>query len=113
MENLIAGCGIDCAKCEARTATLNNDNDLRLKIAEQWRVQYNVPGILPEMINCTGCREAGAKIGHWDECEIRKCATSRNYQTCAECDIMESCELAGNIFKFDPATLENLKSLRL
>ena len=34
MKNLIAYCGLDCEKCEARVATINNDNELRKKVAE-------------------------------------------------------------------------------
>ena len=27
MKNFIAYCGLDCEKCEARLATINNDNE--------------------------------------------------------------------------------------
>ena len=37
MKKLIAYCGLDCEKCDARIATLNNDNALREKVAELWR----------------------------------------------------------------------------
>ena len=33
MNKFIAYCGLDCEKCEARTATVNNDNELRKKLA--------------------------------------------------------------------------------
>lgn len=36
MKQLIASCGLDCEKCEARIATLNDDNNLRLKVAKEW-----------------------------------------------------------------------------
>lgn len=32
MNEFIAYCGLDCEKCEARIATLNNDNELRKKL---------------------------------------------------------------------------------
>ncbi len=32
MKQVIAYCGLDCEKCEARIATVNNDNDLREKV---------------------------------------------------------------------------------
>ncbi|SKB83749.1 Protein of unknown function [Lachnospiraceae bacterium] len=32
MKQVIAYCGLDCEKCEARIATVNNDNDLRVKV---------------------------------------------------------------------------------
>ena len=33
MKNFIAYCGLDCEKCEAMLATINNDNELRKKVA--------------------------------------------------------------------------------
>ena len=36
MKNLIACCGLDCETCDARVATLNNDNALREKTAKLW-----------------------------------------------------------------------------
>lgn len=31
MNKMIAFCGLDCEQCEARIATINNDNNLRKK----------------------------------------------------------------------------------
>jgi len=50
MEKLIACCGLNCATCEARIATVNNDDELRQATAEKWRTQYNTPNITPDMI---------------------------------------------------------------
>jgi hypothetical protein len=111
MEKLIACCGLNCATCDARTATVTNNNELRTKTAEKWKVQYNVPDISPEMINCTGCREAGVKVGHCEHCEIRNCAISKGFQTCADCYKMESCATLRNLHQYVPDALENLKSL--
>ncbi|MBQ5576063.1 MAG: DUF3795 domain-containing protein, partial [Bacteroidales bacterium] len=52
MNNFIAYCGLNCEKCEARIATINNDNDLRQKVAHHWS-DLNQVEITPEMINCT------------------------------------------------------------
>jgi hypothetical protein len=111
MEILIACCGLNCATCDARIATVTDDNDLRAKTAEKWKVQYNAPGISPEMINCTGCREAGVKFEHCERCEIRNCVISNDLQTCADCDKMESCVTLRNVHQYVPDALENLKSL--
>jgi hypothetical protein len=111
MEKIIACCGLNCAACDARIATVTDNDELRAKTAEKWKVQYNAPNILPEMINCTGCMEPGAKIAHCTQCEIRNCVISKGFHTCADCDEMESCAIVGNIFKFVPEALENLKSL--
>jgi hypothetical protein len=111
MGKLIACCGLDCATCDARIALATNDNELRAKTAEKWKVQFNAPNISPEMINCTGCREAGVKFEHCKQCEIRNCAISNDFKTCADCDKMESCSIVGNIHKYVPDALKNLKSL--
>ena len=63
MEKLISCCGLDCVTCDARIATLADDDVLRAQTAEKWKVQFS-PDIVPEMINCTGCREAGVKFAH-------------------------------------------------
>ena len=110
MEKIIACCGLNCATCDARIATVADDNEMRAKTAEKWKVQYN-PNITPEMINCTGCREVGVKFEHCEQCEIRNCVKSKGYQTCGDCDKIESCSIVGNIHKYVPEALANLKSL--
>ena len=59
MNQLIGCCGLDCKKCDARIATITNDNALREKTAALW-TKLNGVTITPEMINCTGCRIEGA-----------------------------------------------------
>lgn len=52
--NQLIGCGgLDCEKCDARVATVTNDNALREKTAALW-TKLNGVTITPEMINCTG-----------------------------------------------------------
>jgi len=111
MEKLIACCGLNCAVCDARIATMTDDDELRNQTAEKWRVQYGAPNITPEMINCTGCREEGAKFSHCAECEFRNCANSKGFKTCAECDQLETCSLLKPLFQYMPEALQNLKSL--
>lgn len=36
MKQLIACCGLDCEGCDARIATVGNDNELREKTARKW-----------------------------------------------------------------------------
>ncbi len=111
MEQLISCCGLNCGACEARIATINNDDALRAETAEKWKVQYNAE-ITAGMINCTGCRMPGVKLGHVSECKIRKCADDRGFVTCAECGDLETCELVSQVHKFVPEALENLRKLR-
>jgi hypothetical protein len=110
MEKLIACCGLNCATCEARIATVKNDDELRKITAEKWKTLYNVPDMSPVMINCTGCREEGVKLGHWSMCQIRVCATSKGFKTCGECDELEECTTVSGVLKYSPEALLNLRS---
>jgi hypothetical protein len=111
MEKVISCCGLNCAACDARIATISNDNELRRQTAEKWKTDYNVPDMSPEMINCTGCREAGVKLGHWSMCQIRLCAAAKGFSTCGECSEMDTCSLIAGIHKAVPEAIENLKNL--
>jgi hypothetical protein len=111
MEKLISCRGLNCTDCEARIATVNNDDELKKATAEKWKTLYKVPDMSPDMINCTGCREDGAKLGHWRMCEIRICAASNGFETCAECKDVETCSFISHVHKFSPDAKQNLKNL--
>lgn len=111
MEKLISCCGLDCATCDARIATITNDNDLRIKTAENWSTQFNAP-ITAEMINCVGCREEGVHFAHCHECEIRNCAKDKVFETCGDCDELDSCPKIANILQYVPEAKENLLLLK-
>lgn len=109
MNNLIACCGLDCEKCDARIATLTNDDALREKTAKLWS-ELNQAEITPEMINCTGCRVDGAKTPFCESfCEIRKCVQKKGLETCGNCQELENCEKIALIIKNNPNVLNNLK----
>jgi hypothetical protein len=108
MKQLIACCGIDCENCEARISTINNDNELREKTAQKWRVMYNAPNITAESINCMGCRTGGAKIAHCSDCEIRKCVSEKGFNTCGDCKELDNCQIVGFVLQNVPNTKENL-----
>ncbi len=40
MNDYIAYCGLDCETCEARLATINDDNELRIKVSKERQVLY-------------------------------------------------------------------------
>lgn len=91
MNKMIAYCGLDCAECEARIATVNNDDALRAKVAAHWSKLNNIE-ITPEMINCEGCRVDGKKTVFCDSlCEIRQCAMKQGFETCADCGEIRKC----------------------
>ena len=95
--DMIAPCGLDCETCEARLATVNDDNELRSKVAREWS-ELNSVEITPEMINCSGCRIDGVKTPYCDSlCPIRQCAREKQMETCGGCLEMKSCEKVGAI----------------
>lgn len=110
MKKFIAYCGLDCEKCDARKATLDNDNILREKVAELWS-ELNGVEITPEMINCEGCRVDGVKTPYCDVmCPIRQCALGKAIETCGDCSVMEDCRTVGIVFTNNAEALNNLKS---
>ena len=110
MNNFIAYCGLDCEKCDARIATVNNDDALREKVAKQWS-ELNGVEITPEMINCTGCRVDGVKTPFCESmCSIRKCAIKNEFATCGDCEKIDECNQLCAITGNNPTALENLKN---
>lgn len=43
MKDMIGYCGLDCEKCDAYTATINDDQVLREKTAKLWAELNNAP----------------------------------------------------------------------
>ena len=109
MKKMIAYCGIDCEKCDAYIATKNDDQVLREKTAKKWAELNNAP-ILPEHINCQGCRTEGIKTVFCDSlCGIRQCALKKGVKTCGECPEMENCETVAMVFSNNDEALKRLK----
>jgi hypothetical protein len=94
MEKLISCCGLNCTTCEARIATVKNDDELRRATAEKWGKLFNVPD-----------------MAHASICEIRKCADLKGFITCGECSEMEICNIVAPIHENDPETILNLRGL--
>ena len=109
MRDMIAYCGLDCEKCDAYLATIHDDQALREKTAKLW-AELNQAPILPEHINCEGCRADGRKTVYCESlCAIRQCAVKKGVTTCGDCPELESCQTVGMILSNNPAALENLK----
>ncbi|MBR5930595.1 MAG: DUF3795 domain-containing protein [Lachnospiraceae bacterium] len=109
MNDFIAYCGLNCETCEARLATIRNDEELRVKVAKLWS-ELNQAEITPEMIHCTGCRVAGEKTPFAESlCPIRMCAIGKDIETCGSCDEMDGCEKLQMIVKNNADALRNLR----
>ena len=107
---MIAYCGLNCEACEARMATVNDDDALRRKVAKLW-TELNGVTITEEMINCEGCRMDGVKTPYCASlCPIRQCALGRAYETCGSCGELDRCEKVGMITGNNPEALNNLKA---
>ncbi len=110
MKEYIAYCGLDCESCEARKATVNNDDGLREIVAKKWS-DLNGVEITPQMINCTGCRIEGVKTPYCESlCPIRQCALGKGCKTCGNCGDMAGCDKLGAITANNPDALRNLKN---
>ena len=109
MRNMIAYCGLDCEKCDAYLATIHDDQALREKTAKLW-AELNQAPILPEHINCEGCRVDGAKTVYCESlCAIRQCALKKGMATCGSCQELDRCEAVGMVLSENPDALSNLK----
>jgi hypothetical protein len=110
MEKLIAYCGLNCAECDAYTATQNNDQALREKTAEKWTKMYNF-NFSPEMINCTSCQGSGVKVGHCLQCEVRKCSSGKDIVNCGACGDFKDCKIINDFLSHVPDKNQLLENL--
>jgi len=109
MNEYIAYCGLNCEVCEARFATVNNDDALRQRVAKEWS-ELNGVRITAEMINCSGCRIPGVKTPYCDSlCPIRQCAMGKQMETCGSCPEMNFCEKLSMITGNNADALRRLK----
>lgn len=74
-------CCIECKKCDAYVATRNDDDELRAKVAKQWKIKA-------EEVNCDGCKSGKALF----TCEVKECAVEKRLPTCAHCGNFTSCD---------------------
>lgn len=106
---MIAPCGLDCAQCNARIATLNNDDVLRAETAALWNKLNNTDVIKPEHINCLGCLADGVKSYYCTEqCQIRKCALAKGHTCCSQCQQMHNCATLAQITAHSEEAKSNL-----
>ena len=108
-KNMTSYCGLDCAKCDAYIATKNNDQALREKTAKLWS-ELNHVHILPEHINCGGCRADGVKTVFCESmCQIRQCALKKGVENCGCCSELAGCKMAAAFHANNPEARKNLE----
>ncbi len=77
-------CCLDCQKCPAFRATVNNDLGLKQKIAER-RSKESGKTVTADEVSCYGCRQKGKQCGLID------CAKGRQLDSCSLCSDLEKC----------------------
>ncbi len=108
MKQLIAYCGLDCQKCEAHIATINDDDELRKEVASKWSKLNNVL-ITPSMINCVGCKPDGIKNPFCEKlCPIRMCILQKKLDSCGDCELLDKCEKIKMIISNNDEAYNNL-----
>jgi len=115
MEKLIACCGLNCATCDARIATVKNDDELRKVTAEKWKQMYGASDLTPEMINWHRMQRAWSKIPAIAmNAKSRNCVKAKGYDTCGECKELETCHLfVAGVHKYVPGCLNEFKKFEL
>jgi len=109
MERLIAYCGLDCAACPGRIATVNDDDGLRAETAAKWKAAFGFP-LGPEGIQCMGCKSDGVKIGHCSECGMSLCASARGVRDCGACTDYAACAKIAEFLAQVPEARANLEA---
>ena len=108
MNDMTAICGLDCGSCEARLATVRNDDELRAKVAADWS-KLNGVDITPDMIRCEGCRGEGVKSVYCEAlCPIRQCAIKKGKKSCGFCSELQSCKTVAPVLKYSESALHTL-----
>ncbi|WP_457558740.1 DUF3795 domain-containing protein [Candidatus Harpocratesius sp.] len=83
MPTKIAYCGLDCTKCPAYIATIENNMDQLIELSKKWsspEMQFS-----PGDMKCKGCTQSVQLFSWCSNCEIRNCAMSRNIENCGYC----------------------------
>ena len=112
MDIMTACCGLDCATCDARLATIRDDRELREKTARLWS-ELNHVTIRPDDIHCEGCRAGGVKTVYCESlCGIRQCALGKGLETCGGCPSMDDCPTLAMVTASNAAARANLERAR-
>ena len=110
MSELIAYCGLDCAKCDAYIATQAGDTERMKQIADRWTRELKTDFSIEEIL-CDGCRSN--RISGWCQriCSIRPCAEQKRLETCAQCSEYQ-CENLKRFLLDEPDAKEYLEEIR-
>ena len=89
LSKYIAACGFDCRECPAYKATHGTEAEQK-SVAEKWSKTVGKMMTADE-IKCDGCRVGGRLVAYCASCNIKTCAQTKGYPTCAHCPDMQDC----------------------
>jgi hypothetical protein len=113
MNRFIAFCGLDCAQCDAYTATQANDEVAKERLLARWRVEYNNPEMPLAAVTCDGCTTLNGRAGGYcGQCPIRACGIERKVTNCAYCAEYASCEKLTGFLNQVPTAKASLERIR-
>ena len=98
MQTIIAKCGIACHECDSYIATQNNDEEAIIKLAGDFAESFGKEIDFNDLW-CEGCQTLTGRLSAYcrNVCDIRRCAFSRDKDTCAECEEYK-CEILEKFF---------------
>jgi hypothetical protein len=113
---MIAFCGLKCDSCPLFLATIEQNKSQQKKmrelIAEQCSKYYGMDVKPEDVSDCDGCTaDTGRLFSGCMICEIRKCAISKNINSCAFC-VDYACESLKKHFILDPQAQNRLEEIR-
>ena len=86
---MLGYCGLDCEVCPVFIARKHDDDELRLKTAQEWSALYaeylGKDRLTKEDISCNGCLSNADVFVGCVHCPIRKCCREKQLNTCAQC----------------------------
>ncbi len=83
-KTLVKGCGGYCGGCLDYLAYINNDEELKKKLAKQFSEELDM-NIKSEDVGCLGCH--GTIHKPWcASCSLQRCTEGKKNLTCASCD---------------------------
>jgi len=105
----IAYCCINCDKCSLYKATLDNDDQAKKKIAEEWG-DAKKPDFELEQFYCYGCKDKRSRGIPGRECTVRDCAVKKGFATCAQCSGFEDCD--NEFWRTFPQMRDTVRSMK-
>jgi hypothetical protein len=113
---MIAYCGLTCDSCPIHLATLEQDKSqqqtMRESIVDQCSKLYGLSLKLEDINDCDGCRVNSERLfSGCLNCEIRKCASQKNIESCAYC-CDYACGILKEHFSHDSSAQTRLEEIR-